>query len=168
MQSLRNLLLCGWVGVFGFATATPAQEKKPAEKGIEPAIVAAYEKIGAKYGGLVKGEFDVAPSFQEGRAAAEKGLPGFFFKSGPKSKLPAVTVPFCLHFLAITDAELKELADVKNLSWLSLAFTEVTDAGLKDLAGLKNLSTLYLMFTKVTDAGVKEFNKALPKCQVAR
>jgi internalin A len=42
----------------------------------------------------------------------------------------------------------------------------VTDAGLKDLKELKNLTTLYLINTKVTDAGVAELQKTLPKCKI--
>jgi Leucine-rich repeat (LRR) protein len=44
----------------------------------------------------------------------------------------------------------------------------VTDADLKELAHLKNLTTLNLSFTKVTDAGVRELQKALPKCSIRR
>lgn len=56
----------------------------------------------------------------------------------------------------VTDAGLKELAELKNLTSLQLGGTQVSDAGLKELAGLKNLSTLHLNDTQVTDAGVKE------------
>ena len=44
----------------------------------------------------------------------------------------------------MTDAGLKELAALKNLTTLDLSDTEVTDAGLKELAALKNLTTLDL------------------------
>ena len=67
----------------------------------------------------------------------------------------------------MTDAGLKELADLKNLTTLNLAGTQVTDAGLKELTGLKNLSELDLSgVAKVTRDGVAELRKALPKCEI--
>ena len=59
----------------------------------------------------------------------------------------------------ITDAGLKELKDLKNLTWLNLSGTDITDAGLKELKNLKNLTTLYLKCTWVTDAGLKELKR---------
>ena len=44
----------------------------------------------------------------------------------------------------VTDAELKELAALKNLTTLDLSDTRVTGAGIKELAALKNLTTLHL------------------------
>ena len=46
--------------------------------------------------------------------------------------------------------------------------TLVTDAGLKELAPLKNLTKLTLSSSSVTDAGVAELEKALPKCKIER
>jgi internalin A len=68
----------------------------------------------------------------------------------------------------VTDAGLKELTTLKNLTTLHLHYTKVMDAGLKVLAALKNLTALDLMFTEVTDAGVKELQKALPKCKITK
>lgn len=56
----------------------------------------------------------------------------------------------------ITDAALKHVPHLKNLSSLNLNNTLVTDAGLKELAPLRNLATLNLYRTRVTDAGLKE------------
>jgi len=56
----------------------------------------------------------------------------------------------------IRDAELKELAFLKQLQSLNLSFTKVTGAELKNLAGLKQLQSLDLCGTQVTDAGLKE------------
>jgi hypothetical protein len=44
----------------------------------------------------------------------------------------------------------------------------VTDAGVKELAQLKNLDFLGLAGTKVTDAAVKELKKALPRCIILK
>ena len=54
----------------------------------------------------------------------------------------------------VTDAGLKELASLTNLSSLNLSQTQVTDAGLKELAHFKNLRILHLWRTQVTDAGL--------------
>ena len=45
----------------------------------------------------------------------------------------------------VTDAGLKELVALKNLTTLNLGSTQVTDAGLKELAALKQLATLGTM-----------------------
>ena len=45
----------------------------------------------------------------------------------------------------MTDAELKELAALKNLTTLDLFRTRVTGAGIKELAGLKGLTSLQLV-----------------------
>ena len=63
---------------------------------------------------------------------------------------------------------LKELASLKNLTSLSLKYTKVTNIGLKELAAHENLRNLDLHKTKVTDDGVMEFQKALPRCKIAR
>ena len=61
----------------------------------------------------------------------------------------------------MTDAGLKELAALKNLTIArTCPDTQVTDAGLKELAALTNLTALYLNDTKATDEGVKELQKA--------
>lgn len=65
----------------------------------------------------------------------------------------------------VTDAGLKSLAEHKNLSQLNLNATRVTDAGLKELAACMNLVVLELG-SKVTDAGVANLRKALPKCKI--
>ena len=44
----------------------------------------------------------------------------------------------------------------------------MTDAGLKELKDLKQLTSLYLGGTKVTADGVADLQKALPGCQISR
>lgn len=46
--------------------------------------------------------------------------------------------------------------------------TPLTDAGLKELAALTNLTTLDLADTRVTEAGVKGFKQAVPKCKIVK
>jgi hypothetical protein len=89
-------------------------------------------------------------------------LPAFRFDNWPPrqklSALPAITVPFGLDFhgLKMADADMKELASLKNLRLLRLNGTKVTDAGVKQLAGLSDLRGLDLGSTQVSDAGLKD------------
>ena len=64
----------------------------------------------------------------------------------------------------ITDAGLKEVAKLQQLSWLNLYKTKVSDAGLKEVAKMKQLKVLGLVDNKITKAGVAQLKKALPKC----
>jgi len=56
---------------------------------------------------------------------------------------------------AITDAGLKELANLPNLEELDVHFNRIIGWGLKNLAGLKKLRVLNLSSTQLTDAGMK-------------
>src|SRR5947209_8175992 len=114
MKSLRLLNCVSGIALFALAAA-PAQEKQAVGKGIDAATVAAYEKLGATYGGWEKHKFGFVV-FKPGQVATVEGLPGFRFTSRPKAKLPAISVPFGLAFRSITDAGLKELASLKNLA----------------------------------------------------
>ena len=73
-----------------------------------------------------------------------------------------------LNSAAVTDACMKELKDLKQLTTLHLAFTQVTDAGLKELEDLKQLTSLNLIGVKVTDDGVAALRKALPGLKIGR
>ncbi len=88
-------------------------------------------------------------------------VPAFRFTPnhfGKLNGLPDTLRPFGLQLAhtRMTNAGLKELAALKNLTILNLEGTEVTDTGLKELAALKKLTALSLSDTEVTDAGVKE------------
>jgi hypothetical protein len=48
-----------------------------------------------------------------------------------------------------------------------LAFTIITDAGLKEVAKLQQLTYLHLTRTEITDEGAAELRKALPKCSIS-
>src|SRR5262245_64969312 len=52
-----------------------------------------------------------------------------------------------LNYRKVTDAELKQLKELKSLRRLAIGYTEVTDAGLKELIGLKDLRSLLLYHT---------------------
>jgi hypothetical protein len=59
----------------------------------------------------------------------------------------------------VTDAGLKEIKELKQLQWLVLSRTAVTDAGLRDIKEFKQLQDLFLEDTKITDAGLKEIKE---------
>ena len=79
-------------------------------------------------------------------------------------------MPPCLNLYAtqISDAGLKELRELTNLTHLSLKRTKITDAGLKQLIALKNLKILFVEETVVTDAGLNELKKTLPNLRISR
>jgi len=143
------------------ANSAHSQGKKSAAKDIDAATVAAYEKLGASHGWLLKGDI-FGFGFLPTRENEKKLLPGFCFKTFPKAKLPEVTVPFGLDLqdTKVTDAELKDLAALKNLSWLDLRNTKVTDAGLTELARLKKLTMLAVDGTNVTDASLRTMRES--------
>ena len=86
MKSVGVSACGGWFFVFAFA-GTQAQETKPLHKGVDPATVAAYEKLGAAYGAMTKTR-SRSKTFLVGTEIAQGDLPAFKFKHGPKAKLP--------------------------------------------------------------------------------
>ncbi len=66
----------------------------------------------------------------------------------------------------ITDSGLKDLKELKDLWRLDLTSTQITDAGLKDRKELKGLKSLCLAGTKISDAGLKDLRQALPKTSI--
>jgi hypothetical protein len=117
---------------------------------IDDETIAAYEKLGAVYGGFMAGGRIVGfLPFIPGAEGASKGVPGFWFIELPKDRLknlPEVKVPFGLDFRRmngsrtfVTDADLFDITTLKNLTMLGLERNHtVTDAGLKNLAPLKH------------------------------
>ncbi|HEV3438678.1 MAG TPA: sigma-70 family RNA polymerase sigma factor, partial [Gemmata sp.] len=141
-------------------------KEPPKYQPIDPETIAAYENLRAVYGAI-----DVTDSgpiwFLPGNEAAMKGVPGFNLVSLPDGmlgKLPPVQVPFGLDLynLQLTDANLKELKEINNLTALILdgyRGTQLTDVSLKELKDLKNLTMLRICFEGVTDAGLKELKE---------
>src|SRR5207237_1146037 len=102
-------------------------------------------------------------------ASAVKAVENLGGKVYRDDKLPGKPViGVHLHEIWVTDAGLKELKDLKQLTTLGLSHTQVTDAGLKELADLKQLTSLSLGSTKVTADGVADLQKALPGCKITR
>src|SRR5207237_3037875 len=90
-------------------------------------------------------------------ASAVKAVENLGGKVTRDDKLPGKPViGVILGGTKVTDGDLKELKDLKQLTTLYLNMTGVTDAGLKELKDLQQLTTLALYNTKVTDAGLKE------------
>ena len=55
---------------------------------------------------------------------------------------------------------------MQSLTLLDLGGTKITDAGLKEVAEMKQLAILRLKNNKLTNAGVAHLQKALPKCKI--
>jgi uncharacterized protein DUF6602 len=64
------------------------------------------------------------------------------------------------------DADLVNIANLKDLQKLSLASTAVTDSGIKFLVGLKALQEIDLTGTRVTRSGADELKMRVPGLQV--
>ncbi|MBA4187179.1 MAG: hypothetical protein C0467_04090 [Planctomycetaceae bacterium] len=88
-------------------------------------------------------------------AAQEKAIAFITGKKGKFKRSDHTISEVDLSFKPITDAELKELTTLTNLTVLNLNYTQVTDSGLKELATFNNLSTLTLRGTKVTGVGFR-------------
>ena len=126
-------------GQFGFADPS---DKKDLPKPLPDDVVKAWKDAGATVGWM-KVETSGAPAFVE--KPEEGAVPAFRFakwKDGVVAKLPVPESAFAL----------------------DLAKTEVTDTGLKELADLKSMTLLTLCETKVTDEAVEKLRKALSKC----
>jgi hypothetical protein len=126
-------------GQFGFA-----EDKKDLPQPLPDNIIKAWKEAGATVGWM-KVEPSGGLSFVEKPEAG--AIPAFRFlkwKDGVVAKLPVPEAPF----------------------GLDLSKTELMDAGLKELANLKNLTSLSLCETKVTDDAVEKLQKALPKCLI--
>jgi hypothetical protein len=63
----------------------------------------------------------------------------------------------------VTDAGMKDLAPLKNLTILDLLETKVTDVGLKELSPLENLTALQVKGKGVTSEGLGELRKSMPR-----
>ena len=149
----------------------PANMLKP----LPPAVVAAWERAGWFSGwmGSHKKYDQVIFSQSLEVLEASRAVPAFkpkarAWKPGVLESLPAPETAFGLDLMhpGITDAGLKEVAKLQQLSSLNLSFTKITDGGLKEVAKLQQFTILNLRGTQITDAGVAELKKALPKCEI--
>jgi Leucine-rich repeat (LRR) protein len=145
---------------------------------VDPATVAAYEKMGAIHGAWGAGD----GGLHWGHYGTK--VPGFEFKTFPAAKLPGVDVPFGLNLsgATVTAADLRMLAHLKTLVLIDFDRAQITDAHLRALREIGLLHALnaasansdphpseytrpnsaqevcgYSLYgTQVTDAGLKE------------
>jgi hypothetical protein len=78
----------------------------------------------------------------------------------PVPKTDAEVVALDLSGAGLTDGGMKELARLKNLTFLDVRKTQVSGAGLRDLAPLKKLVTLHLDREQMTDATLHNLRAA--------
>jgi internalin A len=124
---------------------------------------------GAVGGGVLLGLLALVVAGRADEAAAVKAvekLGGRVIVDTKRPGKPVVGVD--LDRTKVTDADLKELKELKSLRKLDLTGTKVTDAGVKELKVLKSLEVLFLTGTKVTDEGVKELKAALSGLLIVR
>lgn len=81
------------------------------------------------------------------------------------AQLPELTA-LTLHGTKISDEGLAQLTSLKNLKELDLTNTNISDEGLKTLSEIKSLEKLHLHNTAVTNEGLKDFHAAVPDCQL--
>jgi len=180
MRSLPIFACCGWLTLLACLPAARTQEK-PTATVIDPATIAAYEKLGASCH-MRAHITDNGLHYSLGFPPSERCVPAVSFGGDPQGELSDISVPFCLRFshgaltearlkhlaglknlvaldvdgYAITDATLKDVAGIKKLRALTLYNSQLTGVGLKQLAGLQNLTVLHLQGPQLTDAGLKE------------
>jgi internalin A len=178
---MRTIVLIGLLlailSVNLIAAPLPRNLKPIPEPTAEQLIAAkeAYAKHGAKYDTSIlcmkDGDHVFLMPF-ETTDADLKGLPNLPFRFGLSLYCTQVTDAglkelkelknlTALHVNTnVTDTGRKELKEFKNLAHLSLyAATNVTDAGMKEIKNLKSLTALDLTATKITDAGMNEIKE---------
>jgi hypothetical protein len=126
-----------------------ARDREAADQTIDAETVAAYQQLGATFGGLRAANEGFGLNFREG-PPVEHELPGFVLHTDLQAPPPNVAVPFFLCLHRPSDASLKKLAGLKNLVTLCWQSGSITAAGLKELARLPNLRSLYVGETPLT------------------
>jgi Leucine-rich repeat (LRR) protein len=153
-RSSRSTLALGLVAAVSLSAIGGAQPRLPSYGGIDPRVVAAWERAGAVFVwlGPDAAEISLAP----GEPPPAGAMPAFSVNEPPGvrgfSALPAPSVPFGLHMrsVVLTGSHLQALGDLKLLRTLALVECDIPDdAARVHLAGLSQLQTLYLEYAKV-------------------
>src|SRR5262245_53660354 len=154
-----------WLLLLTAGAAAAQQEATPPGQP-DPPDIAAWQRVGAEFGWMdVDGRLgflglrfrrDLPP-----KTADREQTPIAYrwrrWQRGVLAGLPEPGTPYGLDlsFSRVTDADLSELAGLKQLQALNLAGTKITDAGLKQLPSIA-LRHLDLHSTQVTDAAFKQ------------
>ena len=138
-------------------------------------VVAAWQRAGAEFGWIKINEVGGGPHWQPlanpgelrslpgspfSRTNPQAGLYGAVrftkFPSGKLQKLPGkdLCIRLYLDTCGVVDDDLKEVAQLHKLQWLTLYRDEISDKGLEHLAGLKEIRRIGLHNSKVTDKGM--------------
>lgn len=142
--------------VFSLLALTVSAADKPAA---DPALAAAVQKVNATGASLMPISSDAKLyRFTALNVAKEFGDASLEALAPVADKISSLD----LARTKVTDAGLKAVAGMKNLTELRLDGTSVGDAGLDHLKGLAALEYLNLYNTKVTDAGIQKL-AGMPK-----
>lgn len=149
-------------------SAAVAQETKPTPNKIDRVVSDAWEKRGFKPGWMGIDAQKAEVAFGTDPAGITGPIPAFQANSAIKNlkDLMPAGVPFGLFVddnRRVTDADLDDLAQLKNLTSLNLRGALVggnavgtEDKALTKFAGLKGLGALHLSGPQITEAGVKQ------------
>lgn len=112
------------------ASATLASWNKAEQ--LLPEVIVDWEKAGATSGRMGLKSFIISVFHNEAKGLTDE-VPGFRFNSwengiGTNLPVPAELFGLQLYYPKMTDAEMKELVDLKNLNALDLFRTKVTNA----------------------------------------
>jgi hypothetical protein len=170
LSALMLLVVTLLAALLAFSVPAAQRQKQIKLAAPLPApVVAAWKKAGGALGTsfLSKngdGSLGMASNADgsDTKPTDEGEIPGFSFskwQNGVTSRLRQPQSPFGLILFEFTEADLTDLACLKNLQRLSFLSSSITGAGFKDLAGLEILESLEIIDTSIDDAGLKELAK---------
>ncbi len=153
-------------------TAQPAEHTRPeatafkATGGIDPKVIASWERAGARFGWEVPvyGDyFSKTPLTTQVMIRRPESGPALAAFSAMErhvkglQDLPPPQAPFALDLrrVQLTEGEVKALVRFQHLQSLTLIDTKIQDHSLKELARLRQLQILILGGNRITDAGLK-------------
>lgn len=153
---------------FGDAPAhigdVPVVEKYTRPAKPDSAVIAAWEKAGAKFDWMIVNyNFIGWRSTLPSQTPGVGDMPAFRFSSADYLSesirgVPSPSMPFAVSCRNATDAGLTELAGMSQLHTLDLGMCQLTGTGWKELAGLEHLQRLYLTNSNVTDVELKQLS----------
>src|SRR5262249_24957893 len=123
-------------GVGGQSLSAPLPRPKEQLQPLPRELVAAWTKAGATAGWMIVEPWAVP--FREAAEGKRGEVPAFVFGKWPEGVVGQLPQPqrafgLVLRATQVTNADLKELAGLKELQVLNLNFTPVTGTGLKEL-----------------------------------